>query len=787
MSEEQKIGIELDLEKEEFAKSISEAQAALNRISGAAGEAGKKLKDFPMATPGMIKFGSAVGQVGKHILTMWASVKAITTAITVGMLKASMREIDELAKLSYKLDVSTEAIASLQHISELTGESLETFTGSLQRLQVNLNEAREGTGRAADAMRGLGLDAGEIISMEPDQAFYRLADAIGTMSDRGLQAEAAMSLFGRSGLNLLGVMRSTSGNFQALAEEARALGLTFSQQGAAGVEEFNDSVTRLKGYFVGISRQIAIDVAPSFTKLTDAMRRSLQDGGSIKNMFEGFTRTLVRIADHLREVIDLMDAREASENFIEAQQNVNASLGNMGAAQASMRRELQALTRVFGDSASEVTDYSQAIDFLNARIAEGNTSASTLLPVFTRLRTEYNRTAGAIRGAENALSTATDRLNSTLVSTGMVTEAATIAEERRLEITRRAEQQAGQYAEKVKALRDALASLRAQSAEYVGESLEAEFINQEDAVKKLIQQYRDMGRFRIISATEVAATIEAIEEESSIRRASFVETTANRNLLVQQGYALRTANQLATQNQQFNQQVQEMYNAGTISAESMNYYQRTMAEETAVHNVQMQQQMTAAKESALRAQFGLDSRAFVGAQMLANAGAQLMSSKNAKLFKVGQVASVANIAMSTAEAIMKGYAMLGPFGGSAYAALMGTVSLMQAREVMKQSPPKPVEKVEVQPPSFAQGVFDIPYDMHGVTLHKNETVIPPSFTDSLKKGELSLGAGSGGTTIIHVHGSVIDTQSLLTIIDEHTYDLSRRTGKNPYSVESLYR
>jgi len=195
------------------------------------------------------------------------------------------------------------------------------------------------------------------------------------------------------------------------------------------------------------------------------------------------------------------------------------------------------------------------------------------------------------------------------------------------------------------------------------------------------------------------------------------------------------------------------------------------------------------KEQVLRAKMGMESQAFKGAKMFAQAGAQLMSSQNKELFKLGQVAAIANIGINASEAIMKGWALMGPFGGSAFAALMGVVSGAQIANVLKQKPPKAmknesadVPKPVVSAPAFAQGVIDIPSDTLAF-LHQGETVMPKSFSDSVKDGDLSL--GGGGTTII-VQGSIIDTDGLLAIMDQHNIDIQQRTGTAIYSRKSVY-
>jgi len=195
-------------------------------------------------------------------------------------------------------------------------------------------------------------------------------------------------------------------------------------------------------------------------------------------------------------------------------------------------------------------------------------------------------------------------------------------------------------------------------------------------------------------------------------------------------------------------------------------------------------QEVALKEQVIRAKLGLDSQAFQGAQMFANAGAQLMSSQNKKLFKLGQIASIANVWMNTAQAITKGYAQLGAFGGTAFAALMGTVGVVQSQNIMKQKPPGDLKNESanipapvVQAPKFAAGVFDIPRDTFA-QLHAGETVIPKNFTESIKAGELSMG---GGGITVNIFGDSYGYDDLMGKITTGLIDIEKRSGKQIFS------
>lgn len=191
------------------------------------------------------------------------------------------------------------------------------------------------------------------------------------------------------------------------------------------------------------------------------------------------------------------------------------------------------------------------------------------------------------------------------------------------------------------------------------------------------------------------------------------------------------------------------------------------------------------REQVLRAKVGLESQFFQGLQMFANAGAQLMSSQNKKLFKIGQAAAIANVAVNTSEAITKGYAQLGAFGGTAFAVLMGLVAGVQAGNILKQKPPADLKNETanlpvpvIQAPKFAAGVFDIPRDTFA-QIHAGETVIPKNFTDSIKAGEMSLGGGA--SVVVNIYGDSYGFDDLMGKVTEGLVDIERRSGRQVFT------
>jgi tape measure domain-containing protein len=134
---------------------------------------------------------------------------------------------------------------------------------------------------------------------------------------------------------------------------------------------------------------------------------------------------------------------------------------------------------------------------------------------------------------------------------------------------------------------------------------------------------------------------------------------------------------------------------------------------------------------------------------------------------------IAEIVMNTAAGIMQGFAQLGPIGGAIMAVLTTAMGAAQLAMVMTQ----PL-------PSLAVGTANVPADTIA-QLHAGEGVIPKTFMDSVRAGDLAIG-GSRGDIYVTVQGSVVTENELINIIDQAQNDRAQSLGAQNYSYNNPY-
>lgn len=226
---------------------------------------------------------SAFGTLEQHAGTLGKAFGVIGAAITGalgGTLYHWTNTGDEIQKMSLRTGISTEALSEFRHVAELGGISLSDMEVALTRMNrglgqsgIALQEGTEKTTPMLDALKQLGIAYSDIGHLAPEDQFMMIAGALANVSDQNLQTALTMDIFGRSGTNLLPIIKAGTDAIQAQRDEAHALGIVYSQDAADAAAEFNDEMTRLKHAFEGL----VIAIGPVVAELLENLIPVLQD------------------------------------------------------------------------------------------------------------------------------------------------------------------------------------------------------------------------------------------------------------------------------------------------------------------------------------------------------------------------------------------------------------------------------------------------------------------------------------------------------------------------------
>ena len=173
---------------------------------------------------------------------------------------AAVASVDDLSK---RTGVSTQTLQAYQFAAEQSGVSVETFGKGVQKLGINLGEAQTGNKSAIKSFADLGLSVQELSRLSPEAAFEAVAAAISQLPGPAQQAAAAVSLFGKSGAELVPVFAEGAGYLAEMRAEAERLGLVLSKDQVQGLATLDDSIGKVSATFKAFQARVTAELAPS--------------------------------------------------------------------------------------------------------------------------------------------------------------------------------------------------------------------------------------------------------------------------------------------------------------------------------------------------------------------------------------------------------------------------------------------------------------------------------------------------------------------------------------------
>lgn len=209
----------------------------------------------------------------------------LSAGALIGFVRSSIDAADNLGKLSQKVGVTVESLSELQYAGKLADVSTEQLGDGLRKLSVNLTEAANGSKEMRAAFGAVGISAAELVSLKPDQALARIAEAFANTEDGASKTALAVRLFGRSGSDLIPLLNAGAAGLRTAADEARRFGLIVSSDSARAAEQFNDNLTRMTSSAQALGVQLANVLLPSLTRFTDELLEGQRIFGSFGSAF----------------------------------------------------------------------------------------------------------------------------------------------------------------------------------------------------------------------------------------------------------------------------------------------------------------------------------------------------------------------------------------------------------------------------------------------------------------------------------------------------------------------
>lgn len=255
--------IETTSRLEDLEKQYKKSSPSLQAISAKTGEFAEKTKGL----------STAAGLAAGSMLAM--ATKAAASA-------------DDLLTMANVTGLSVEELQKMQYAAPFIDVSLETMTGSIAKLTKNMASGSE-------AFKTLGIQITDQNGnmRNATDVWYEALEALGKIENGTERDQMAMELFGKSAMEMAGLVDDGGASLRALGDDLEATGTILSQDGVEAAVKFNDQMDELKGKatqaFFSAGSALADSLLPALEKLIDVVVSVLEWFGNL----DGTTQTVI--------------------------------------------------------------------------------------------------------------------------------------------------------------------------------------------------------------------------------------------------------------------------------------------------------------------------------------------------------------------------------------------------------------------------------------------------------------------------------------------------------------
>lgn len=284
---------------------------------------------------------------------------------------------DAFDKLSQKTGMSveflsgfTEAADDVRISSDTVESSLLKFARGLGGLEEPMDGVAAGGKGVTGALKDLNIEAFDATGkMRPmEEVLLDVSDAFQQMPDGPEKAALAVSLFGKSGTELVPILNKGSKSIGEMMQAAKDAGLVITSETVVAMDRLRRAQDNIEDSWAGITRQIGSEVIPVIGNLTTGFNLYLTEAGKAK----GETDLLTRFTSGADLAFRLFtgalkdtegatkNEKSATEDATAAKANAEAATTRLKDAEAKLKDQVNNVTGAFGGQTEMLTDMEAA-------------------------------------------------------------------------------------------------------------------------------------------------------------------------------------------------------------------------------------------------------------------------------------------------------------------------------------------------------------------------------------------------------------------------------------------
>lgn len=235
---------------------------------------GSILMDTSKADASMSKSESKVKKLassfGNGIVTAakWGAgivtAAAGATAGLVSMATSAASTADNIDKMSQKLGLSREAYQEFDFICSQSGTSVDSLKAGMKTLVTQMDKGN----KTFDKL-GVSVKNADGSLRDQEDVLKDTIAALQNMEDGADKTKIAQELLGKSGTELMPLLNSEAGSFEAMKEQAHELGLVMSDELVDNGVNMTDAIDQMKRSLSALGTKIGGSLMPIVEKAAD--------------------------------------------------------------------------------------------------------------------------------------------------------------------------------------------------------------------------------------------------------------------------------------------------------------------------------------------------------------------------------------------------------------------------------------------------------------------------------------------------------------------------------------
>lgn len=254
----------------EIAADPSKAQQAINSFEQSTGTSLKKASDH------FDDFGNKTdtlfGKLKSHLVITGDEALEMVRKLGDVVMEAA-RFGEEIAHAGEKTGMATEQISALKFAGEQMGVNFESLQRGVQIMSRGLSDFASTGSYTAKALHSIGISAKDVHGnfKSVHQLLLEVADRFTAMKDGVEKTSVAMSLFGRSGAEMIPLLNRGAAGIDELESRARQLGLVMSDQDVKAARSLAEEVHAIDGEIHGLELRLSKALFPTLIEFAELL------------------------------------------------------------------------------------------------------------------------------------------------------------------------------------------------------------------------------------------------------------------------------------------------------------------------------------------------------------------------------------------------------------------------------------------------------------------------------------------------------------------------------------